>query len=153
MNYRRWTAGNESPKVATAVAPGAANSLFDDASPELKLTGHWQHREGLQPAYQGTISESDQKGDVAELTFTGKRLLIFCKLGPKGGKASVSFDGDSAAETFDTFSADDIWSVAVYQKEFATSGSHSLRITVLGEHGPRSEGNGVALDGVRVEAE
>ncbi len=146
-------AGNESAKAAAPVAPGTAASIFDDAGPELKLTGHWVHHDGLLPAYQGTTSESDQKGDAAELTFVGKRLLIFCKLGPKGGKASVSFDGDSATETFDTFSADDIWGVAVYQKEFPTAGQHKLRVTVLGEHGTRAEGNGVALDGIRTETE
>ena len=65
-------------------------------------------------------------------------------------QAKLSVDG-GAPEIVDTYSADDIWGVAIYRREFATSGRHTLRITVLGEHGPRATDSIVHVDGVRVE--
>ena len=90
------------------------------------------------------------KGPAARLTFEGKRVLWFSKLGADAGKAAVSVDG-GPAEIIDTYSADDIWGVCVYRKEFAAAGRHTLQITVLGQHGPRAKDSAVAIDGFRVE--
>ncbi len=142
-------AGNASPKAA-ADGPATAPSQIVDDGPGLTFAGPWQRQAGLQPAYAGTLSTSSQKGATAELTFEGKRVLWFAKLGPSAGQAAVSVDG-SPAETVDTYSADDIWGVCVYRKEFPAPGRHTLRITVLGQHGPRAKDSTVSIDGFRVE--
>ncbi|MBI4165370.1 MAG: hypothetical protein HY508_06510 [Acidobacteria bacterium] len=88
------------------------------------------------------------------MTFEGRRVLWFAKLGPDNGTAAFSSDGGSA-EIVDTYAADDVWGVAVYRKDFATVGRHSLHIEVLGEHkadpNDQSSGTFVNVDGIRVE--
>ncbi len=145
-------AGNASVSAASTPAAGSPAVIFDDAGPGLRLTGNWKRANHLQPADAGTISESNTKGDTADLQFEGKHIVIVCKLGPHGGKASVQFDDAVPATTFDTFSADDIWGVGVYRKEFPSVGKHTMHLTVLGEHVPLSDGNAIAIDGVRAEA-
>ena len=60
-------------------------------------------------------------------------------------------------EIVDTYSADDIWGVAVYRKEFATSGRHTIRVEVEGKRSvhpaERSKDTLVFVDGIRVEME
>ncbi len=70
--------------------------------------------------------------------------------GVVGGKAAVSIDG-APAETVDTYSADDIWGVCVFRKELPSAGRHTVRISVLGEHGPRAKESVVAIDGFRIQ--
>ena len=144
-------AGNGSA-VALASGPESrpARIVDDVAGAGVTYTGSWQSQAGLQPAHAGTLSSSSQKGATATLTFEGRRVLWFSKLGGNAGKAAVSVDGH-APEIVDTFSADDIWGVCVYRKEFPTSGRHKLQITVLGEHQPRAKGSLVAVDGFRIE--
>ncbi len=151
-------AGNSSAPVA---APGLnipASRIFDDAPAEngmnggIAFSGEWQRAAKPQPAHEGTISHSNQKGATAEVTFEGKRVLWFTKLGANCGKAQISIDG-GVPEIVDTYSADDIWGVGLYRKEFPTVGRHTLRITVLGEHAPRATDSIVHVDGVRVEPE
>lgn len=116
----------------------------------LAYSGPWRSQAGLLPAYAGTLTTSNQPGAAVSLVFDGKRVLWFSKLGAEGGRATVSID-DGPAESVDTYSADDIWDVCVYRKEFSAAGPHTLRITVLGQHGPRAKGSTVAIDGFRIE--
>jgi hypothetical protein len=144
-------AGNVSPMALAAGDAAKRSGVFDDApGGAVGYAGGWQSRSGFLPAFLGTLTASNQKGATASLAFNGKRLLWFCKLGADAGKAAVSVDG-GPAEIIDTYSADDIWGVCVFRKEFATSGQHTLRITVLGAHGPRATDSTVAIDGFRVE--
>ena len=98
----------------------------------------------------GTISTSKQTGAALEVAFEGQRMLWFSKLGDDCGKAEVSVDG-GPPESIDTYSADDIWGVCVFRKEFPTSGKHVLRIEVSGERHPRAKDALVHCDGFRVE--
>ncbi len=116
----------------------------------LKYTGSWQRQTGLQPAYAGTLTSSNEPGATASLSFEGKEVLWFSKLGPMAGAATVSLDG-GPAEAIDTYSADDIWGVCVYRKTFPNAGRHELKITVFGKHCPRAKGSAVAVDGFRVQ--
>jgi hypothetical protein len=143
-------AGNVSKSISTAAHVANRATVIDDAqSTGLTYTGGWKHQTDLQPAHHGTISLCDQKGAAVELPVAGRRVLWFAKLGATCGKAKVSVDGEPA-EIVDTYSADDIWGVCVWRKQLP-AGRHTLRITVLGERGPRAVGTAVHLDGVRVE--
>jgi hypothetical protein len=144
-------ASNASAKVA-ATGPSAKPARVVDSAPGAGVTyiGVWQHQSNLPPAHAGTLSSSKQKGATAEVTFEGRRVLWFTKLGAEGGKAAVSIDG-APAEIIDTYSADDIWGVCVYRKELPHAGRHTLRITVLGEHAPRAKDSLVPIDGFRIE--
>ena len=131
----------------------AARILDDAQQGGLGFTGAWQRQSGLQPAYQGTISRSDEKGASFEFEFEGTQFTWFTKLGDDGGKAEVLIDGQPGA-IVDTYSADDIWGVGVYSKEFSSGGTHRVKISVLGERGgPHGYGKGgfVYVDGVRIQ--
>jgi hypothetical protein len=144
-------AGLVSP-CALAAGPDAPPARIVDDAPGAGAVyaGLWRTRAGLQPAHLGTLAASNQQGASVELAFEGRRILWFSKLGADGGKAAVSVDG-APAETVDTYSADDIWGVCVCRKELPAPGRHTLRITVLGEHGPRAKDSMVAVDGFRIE--
>jgi hypothetical protein len=151
-------AGNVSERVPAQGDAGTRSRVIDDAADGgIDFSPQWKHgKEQPLVAYNGTITSSNVKGATAELTFEGKRVLWFSKLGDENGEAAVSIDG-GPEEIVDTYSADDIWGVAVYRKEFATSARHTIRIKVLGERGrhpnERSKDTLVFLDGIRVEME
>jgi hypothetical protein len=144
-------AGNASSNaVADGPAAKPATILDDAASAAVAYSGAWQRQTGLQPAHAGTLSSSKEANATVTVACEGNRVLWFAKLGADAGKASVSVD-DGPAEIIDTYSADDIWGVCVFRKEFADAGPHALKITVLGEHGPKAKDSVISIDGFRVE--
>jgi hypothetical protein len=154
-------AKNASRKVAVRGPAPAPAEVFDDAGGSvLRFAGDWQRQTGVAPAHAGTLSRSNQKGATVELTFDGRRILWFTKLGADCGEAEVIVDG-LAPEIVDTYSADDIWGIGIYQKEFPTRGRHTLRINVLGRHAAHPADYApdpanpsvmwVYVDGIRVE--
>jgi hypothetical protein len=144
-------AGNASARAAAAGAAAPPARIVDDApGAGVEYAGRWQREAGLQPAHAGTLSVSSEKGATAALVFEGKRVLWFAKLGASGGQAAVSIDGSPPA-TVDTYSADDIWGVCVFRKELDRPGPHTLRVTVLGQRGPRAKDSAVSIDGFRIE--
>jgi hypothetical protein len=144
--------GNGSSETA-ADGPATKRALVLDDGPDGGITfaGNWERKIGLLPAHAGSISVSAEKGAAAELTFEGGKVLVFSKLGADCGKAMVRID-DSPPETVDTYSADDIWGVCIFQKELPP-GRHTLRIEVLGERSERAKGSLVHLDGLRMAME
>jgi hypothetical protein len=155
---RTMDGADNASKAATAhLAPGVAGAgaapaqIVDDApGGGMAFAGEWRHDKDLLLAHAGTLSVSNAKGATATVAFEGKRVLVFAKLGADCGKAAISIGGDPA-EIVDTYSADDIWGVCVFEKELAAAGRHTLTITVLGEKGPRGKDTFVCLDGVRAE--
>jgi hypothetical protein len=130
--------------------------ILDDAlASGLSFSGAWQRQTDLQPAYAGTISRSDEKEASFEFEFEGTKFTWFTKLGDDGGKAEVLIDGQPDG-VVDTYSADDIWGVGAYRKEFPTGGLHRVKISVLGERGgPPGYGKGsfIYVDGVSIQDE
>jgi hypothetical protein len=51
----------------------------------------------------------------------------------------------------DTYSADDIWGVCIYRKEFPVAGRHTIRLEVSAERNARAKGHVFHLDAVRAE--
>jgi hypothetical protein len=151
-------AGNASVLVAARGPVVRPSLVFDDAPGSgIQFSPEWKHG-GEEPlvAYNGTITSADLKGATAELTFEGKRVLWFTKLGAENGEAAVTIDA-GPAEVIDTYSADDIWGVGIYRKEFATAGRHTIRIEVLGKRGEhpdeQSKETRIFVDGIRAETE
>lgn len=144
-------AGNVSRKSSADGLAAKRAMIYDDQVGNcIEYQRNWQRENDLQPAYEGTISLTKEKGARAELTFTGKKVLLFSKLSADCGIAGVSVDG-GPVEKVDTYSADDIWGVCVFQKQLKTTGPHRLSLEVLGERSKRSNDCYVYLDGIRVE--
>jgi hypothetical protein len=150
--------GNVSERASAQGDAAKRSQIIDDAPGSgIVFSSQWKHnKEEPLVAYSGTITSSNAKGATAELTFEGKRVLWFSKLGAENGQAAVKIDG-GPAEIVDTYSADDIWGVAVYRKEFVTTGRHTIHIEVLGERAAhpdeRSKDTMIFVDGIRVEKE
>ncbi len=141
-------AGNMSEKTAFPVAAGKPAIIIDDAA--ITFTGPWKNL--ANPAsHANTLSMTGQKDASAELSVQGTRVLVFVRLAADAGKFSATID-DQAPQVVDTFSADDIYGVAVFQRDLAP-GQHTLRLTVLPDRNPLSKGNSIYLDAVRVEQE
>jgi hypothetical protein len=146
-------AGNVSARVAAkGLAAKPAQVIDDAAGGGIKFGGEWKHDNNLLLAHEHTLSASNQKGASAELSFGGRVVLLFGKLGANCGKVAVSIDG-AAPEVVDTYSADDIWGVCVYRKEFPVAGRHTIRLEVCGERSARAKDHVFHLDGVRVETD
>ena len=146
-------AGNVSPRAAAKGLAAKPAQIFDDVvGGQFKFGGEWKHDKNLLLAHDHTLSASNQKGASAELSFNGRVVLVFGKLGADCGKVAVSIDG-AAPEVVDTYSADDIWGVCIYRKEFPVAGQHTVRLEVRGEHSARAKDHVLHLDGVRVETD
>ena len=145
-------AGNDSA-LATAKGPAAEPAQVIDAALDagMGFVGDWRHDKDLLLAHNGTLAVSNAKGATATVAVDGKRVLVFAKLGADCGKAAISIDG-GPAEVVDTYSADDIWGVCVFEKELAAAGKHTVTVTVVGEKGPRGKDTFVNLDGARAES-
>ncbi|MCE5199036.1 hypothetical protein LLG39_08675 [bacterium] len=143
-------AGNTSGKAIALGQTANPSLVYNDMNKEITYTGNWNNEKDLLPAYKGTITSSKEKGAALELTFKGRKVLWFSKYGANCGKAAVSID-NGPAEIVDTYSADDIWGVCLYRKELPNSGTHKLKIEVLGEHGDLAKDSLVYVDGIRIE--
>jgi hypothetical protein len=144
--------GMRSSQGAATGPPGRAARIQDDGvGSGISFTGAWQRETGLQPAYMGTLTRSDQKGAGFEFAVNGSKFTWFTRLCNECGRAEIAVDGGKDA-VVDTYSADDVFGVGIYSKSFSAAGEHRVRISVLGEHGgPRGKGSLVYVDGVRVE--
>jgi hypothetical protein len=137
--------------IAAEASGGKRALVLDDTATDVHFVGAWRKQSGLQPAYLGTISASNEQGASFEFEFEGTKFTWFTKLGDDGGKAGVAIDGEPDT-VVDTFSADDIWGVGIFSKTFAPPGKHKVKISVLGQP-PDAYGTGtsVYLDGIQVE--
>ncbi len=167
-------AGNVSAK-ATAIGLFVERAkIFDDTDSDIVFKGNWELKRNIASTHAGTLTRSNQIGDTFELTFEGEKVSWFTKLGPDCGKALVTVghgdhDSDSGfgeagytyAEVVDTYSADEIHGICLYQKEWPEPGRYTIRITVLDEHDfhpadpealkDNSKATWVHVDGLRVE--
>jgi hypothetical protein len=140
------------PTLVQGLSGKRALVLDDAAEGEvLRYAGQWKRQKSLAPAYSGTITGSDEVGASFTVEFTGKKFIWFTKMGDNCGKAQVEVDGQPDA-VVDTYSAEDIWGVGIYTRDFPNGGKHSVRISVLGDRtGPGRKGSFVYVDGVRIE--
>jgi hypothetical protein len=143
-------AGNVSDKTEAEGHSAIPSTIVDDtADTTIAYTGNWEHKRNVLPAHEGTTTISKDAGAAAELTFDGRSVTLFSKLGPDCGMLEVGVDGGSP-DVIDLYSADDIWGAGVYQKDLPIPGKHSIRITVLGRRSPSAKDSLVYLDAIKV---
>ena len=168
-NVSAW-ASAQGPKIKPAI-------VLDDTDERIQYKGVWEHQDGVDYAFNKTLSRANQRGDTIQFTFEGKKIRWFARMGNHCGQALVnvghpdskgdaSLFGESGyvnAEIVDTYSADDVWDVCVYEKELPEYGRYNIEIMVLDEQGYNvtnpefwnpsgtSEKNWIYIDGLRVE--
>ena len=152
--------GNVS-SVATA-PPSTTDRLEirDDISQSIDLTGSWKRSSKSPWAHAKTLTSAKAAGDRLQFSFTGRRLVWFTKLGPECGICQIEVDGQQTK--VDTYSADEMWGIAVWKRDFPSPGPHRLTLTVSGQHGEhpsdvnptptaRAAASWVHIDGFLVE--
>ena len=145
--------GNASAWVNSTVTGSAITAIDDAAGAGLTYSGSWVHDSTSYPeAYAGTLSGSNTTGDYAQYTFTGNKVTVYGRPSPDAGKADISIDS-AADTTVNLFASTSLtYEVPIYTKTFATSGSHTIRISVNGTKDARSSNTYVVLDGLQVSA-
>ncbi len=123
----RDAAGNWS---AWAESDEAAPVLSQDTSRSLERTGAWKR---VSPSWAsgGTVLKATVKGPSVTRSFTGRAIAWIGAKGAKRGRAAVYVDGVRVA-TVDLRRAKVLHQAVVWTRSWATSGSHELRIKVLG---------------------
>jgi hypothetical protein len=129
-NTSSFAAGPSSPLVAT-----------QETSSTISYSGAWSNA-SVSGAWGGSEAHSTTSGSSATLTFTGRAVALVSALGPKRGQAEVSIDGGSA-QTIDLNAGSNKLRQVVFGRTFASSGSHTLTVTVIGTAGhPRVDVDG-----------
>ena len=124
--------GNVSPVASAGYQSYPRWNVYDDKHGRLEYAGEWRQVEDDNWAHNNTMTSSQKAGDSVEFEFRGRSLQWFTKMGPECGLATIEVDGKE--ETVDTYSADSIWGIAVWRREFDSPGPHTIKLTVVGQH-------------------
>lgn len=110
----------------------------------VMYTGAWTQQSATS-AYGGATRYATAAGARASFGFTGRDVAWVAPKGPDKGKAEIWLDGAKAA-TVDLYAASAQPRRAVFTKTFASSGSHTLEVRVLGTKRTSSSGTRVDAD-------
>jgi mannan endo-1,4-beta-mannosidase len=154
-NYSHYLAGiaplapAPPPAPPAPPAPSTPGSYNDTA---LTYNGGWQISTGT-GKYNGDDHYSSNANDTATLQFTGaQQIKMYGAKGPTYGQVSFSIDG-GAATTVDLYSATRTDDVVIFTNPAALStGTHTIKVTVLGTKNVASADSVVSLDQVDVLA-
>ena len=142
------TAGNVG---AWATAAVITPRLVQDSSTALTTSGTWSS--ATSTSYSGgTARWSSTTGASMSYSFTGTSVALVATTAPTRGVVNVYLDGIRVAAV-DTASATFVYRVQVWSKTFASSGTHTLRLAVVGTTGrPRVDVDAIAVFGVDAAA-
>jgi len=100
----------------------------------------------------GSTVTSKTAGDYAQFTFTGKQVSWIGRSCSSCGVADVYIDGVFATRV-DTYGwrGADIWQAPVFQKSWASSGNHTIKIVVTGTKNLDASDNNVYIDSFQVK--
>jgi GH25 family lysozyme M1 (1,4-beta-N-acetylmuramidase) len=98
-------------------------------------------------ALGGSYAWEKRAGASTTFAFEGSAVTLVTVSGPSMGRASVSIDGGEVA-TINGYAASTTFGV---ERRFTQlgAGDHTLTVTALGTHGPKSTGTRVAVDALR----
>jgi spore germination protein YaaH len=120
-------AGNVGAWVAGPVMRG---TLLQDPSGALTFRGTWA--KGTSVSYSGgTVRFSKTAGSAVRYAFTGRGIALVATRGPDRGAVKVYLDGTLVA-TVDTRADALQFRSVVWSRSWASSGSHTLRLVVVG---------------------
>jgi Lysyl oxidase/Bacterial Ig domain len=121
-NTSSFSAGPSSPLAAYQQT--ASSVLYSGAWSTATQSGAWG----------GSLAYSTKAGASATFSFTGRVVAFVTSLGSNRGEAQISIDGGSA-ETVDLYNATTMLRQVEYEHSFATSGAHTVTVTVVGTAG------------------
>ena len=138
----RDRAGNVGSWVASAIIPVVLRQNTSDA---IDYGGTW--KPGTSGGYSGgTVRYSTTAGSSVRYSFTGRAVAFVTTKRPDAGKVKVYVDG-TYVKTIDLGSPSTGFRQIAYSRSWATTGTHTLRLVVVG--GPSGHAR-VDLDAVAV---
>lgn len=150
LTYRVAVAGLDAAGDESALSPAAplkvppaAAGRYEEDSPALARRGAWR-RVSDPAASGGAFLAADAAGDRVTLAFAGDRVALYRRIGPDGGRASVTVDGRGHG-TFEFYFPEERHQVPAVVDGLG-DGAHVVTITVAGQADAASTGRLVALD-------
>ena len=123
-------AGNWSP---WASMPTVSTGVAQDTSGSIARSGAW--RSASNSSYsRSTAIYARTAGATLTRTFTGRTVAWISAVGPSRGAARVYIDGSLFA-TVNQYRADPGYRKVVFERSWVSSGSHTIRIEVVGTSG------------------
>ncbi|MCI0582786.1 MAG: fibronectin type III domain-containing protein, partial [Chloroflexi bacterium] len=118
---------------AWTVGPLVTPSLVQQGSRALTYRGDW--RTAVHASHSGgRVRYASAAGAAVTLTFTGRSVAWVTTLGPDRGAAKVYVDGMFAG-TINTYASTLRFRMTAFARSWARSGSHTIRIVVVGSAG------------------
>lgn len=129
-------------EVSFAVPPAGAGK-FEEDSAVVVLNGAWTRVSAAQ-ASAGAYAVSTTAGDSAIFTFSGDSVTLYRCLGPDGGRADVSVDGQSYG-AWEFYLFEPRWQAPAVLDGLG-AGVHRLNLRVRSDAAERSRGRRVSVD-------
>jgi subtilisin len=123
-------AGNWSP---WAPMPTASTGVAQDTSGSIVRSGTWGSTTNSSYS-RGTAIYARTAGATLTRTFTGRTIAWVSAVGPTRGSARVYIDG-SLFTTVSQYRADAGYRKVVFERSWVSSGTHTIRIEVVGTAG------------------
>ncbi len=118
---------------AWAYGPRFKVTAYQETSGAVAYNGGWKNTD-LSWAYGGAVKYQTSAGSRARLSFTGRNVEWVTAKGPTRGRAHVYVDGVYATSV-DLYSATTLPRKAVYTRDWASSGTHTVEVRLEGTAG------------------
>jgi hypothetical protein len=122
-------------------------AVTEDSAGGVTYTGSWTHSTGVSGSSNSDLSTSTSAGASASYTFTSSRVRLIGRTCASCGEADVYIDGSYDARI-------DLWGdrgvqvdrTVLYDRSFATAGTHTVKVVVDGTKNLESTGTTVDVD-------
>ncbi|NBD22944.1 S8 family serine peptidase [Paenibacillus glycinis] len=123
---------------------------IEDTNPNVKMTGIWQTN--LSPQNSGKSSRySNQTNSTVETSFRGSHIIVMGTKGPNRGKAEIYIDGKLATSSpVDLYSPSYRFQSSVFELTDLDNEMHTIKIVNTAEKNPKSSGNYLSFDVLKV---
>lgn len=123
-------AGNAGPWT---VGPNLMARLVQNTSSTITPVGTWATESSASDSGGSSLYSSQAAASVST-TFTGTSIALITTLGPDRGAFKVYVDG-TLDKTVDAYSATATHQMQAWAKTFASSGTHTIKVVVVGTAG------------------
>jgi hypothetical protein len=149
--HQTQSSGNEvSIDGLQVTVPSQTN--VEDSSGSVTYSGTWTHSTGVTGTSNSDISSSSSANAYAQYTFTSSRVRVLGRYCSACGEADVYIDGvyDGRIDAWGDRGAQ-VDRTVLYDRGFATSGTHTIKVVVLGKKNLGASGTTVYVDAFQTD--
>ena len=129
----------------TALSAGS----YEETNNAIRYTGNWTTHSNSKHS-GGAMKYSYTKGNTIEFKFNGTGFDLYGMTSAARGKANIYIDG-TLVTTMDQYASTAAYQKAVYSKTGLTSGTHTVKIEVLGEKQSAATGSNISIDKIVIK--